>query len=222
MIAKLLEEINHSIKAEHSRNITIHNTVRKSYQVSDNEAEMIATTLTNPLEKQGSNVKLLQRIEVTDDLLLKEPSTISIFHVPNAYWKVIVVTPTSKALSEVNELLEESLKNLLIPLIVLMVLVFFGLRKTLLNPINKMTETLKKSAEIDGHHFNLLDENSNDEFGQFAYWYNIKNKELNEAIKKLSIANEELLYHANYDVLTDLPNRRDFEQKLQLIKDTNA
>lgn len=221
VIANLLEEINNTIKTEHSGNITIKNTVKKSYQVSDVEAEMIATTLTNPLEKEGSKVKLLQRIEVTEELLLKEPSTISIFHVPNAYWKVIVVTPTSRALSDVNKLLEESLKNLLIPLIVLMAIVFFGIRKILLNPINKMTETLKKSAEINGHHFNLLDENSNDEFGQFAYWYNVKNKELNEAIKKLSKANQELLYHANYDVLTDLPNRRDFEQKLQSIKDSD-
>lgn len=189
----------------------------ESYQIGPDEAEIIAAALRDPLKDKPSNSLLLKRIEVDNDIILGESSTASIFHVPGAYWKVVVVTPKRVALSNVSVFVEESLKNLLIPMLAIMGLAFVGMRVVILKPISNITNTLRSSVEKGGFKFNALDENRKDEFGQLAYWYNLKNTELNEAMIKLSDVNEELSHHANFDALTDLSNRRDFEKKLNAL-----
>lgn len=66
-----------------------------------------------------------------------------------------------------------------------------------------------------------MDDSRNDEFGELAYWYNQKTKQLSEVMKKLSKANSELQYHASFDSLTDLANRREMELGLQKLIDND-
>ena len=188
-----------------------------SYQISPDEGSVIAAALNNPLQNSTRQSLLLKRIDIDNDLLIEEPSTLSIFHVPHAYWKVVVVTPKRVAFSSVQQLIEETLKALLLPLLIILAIAFIGMRTIVLKPISNITTALKKSVESDGFHFHALDEQRNDEFGQLAHWYNRKNIELNEAMNKLSDMNSELTYHANCDALTSLSNRRDFEHKLQAL-----
>ena len=186
-----------------------------SYQINLDEAKIIAATLANPLKDISLESLLLKRMEVSSDIILNEVSTVSIFHVPNAYWKVVIVTPKDVALSSVQTLIEDSLVDLLLPLIGIMLLAFIGIKFIILKPISSITNALKTSVEQGGIETNALDESNNDEFGQLAHWYNQKNKELKKAISQLSEMNKELTYHANYDALTNLSNRRHFETQLQ-------
>lgn len=187
---------------------------KASYQMTELESNTVAMALYDPMGSKENAVPLLARLAIESDILLQEPVTASIYHVPYSYWKVVVVTPKRLVSSSVQSSIKNIWLTLLVPLLVIMAVAFFGLKYSILLPIKRITQSLKDSAENDDLSFIKLDEDRGDEFGQLAYWYNKKNLELNQALRKLSELNVELNLHAHFDPLTKLSNRRDFENAL--------
>lgn len=185
----------------------------QSYQVSRDQANMMATVLRDPLQHRPSSA--LTRIEISHDLLFDAPATAHVFNVPEAHWKVIVVSHTRSTFAAVREVIGYAMLSTLIPLVLALILVYLGLRKLLIKPLQKFTQVLQSAPNNDTGEITLLDDSRHDELGNFAYWYNRRTRDLSDTLKKLSAANNELTYQANFDHLTKLPNRRQFERKLQ-------
>jgi|CXWL01.1.fsa_nt_gi HAMP domain-containing protein/HPt (histidine-containing phosphotransfer) domain-containing protein len=75
----------------------------ESYQINAAEAEYIAAVITDPLadlRKGGPGrpgTYLFNRFEIANDSVTREPSFAYVFTVPDAHWKVVLVTPLSVA-----------------------------------------------------------------------------------------------------------------------------
>lgn len=189
-----------------------------SYQVNRDQANMMATALNNPHRDNFGTA--LTQIDISHDLLFDAAATAHVFNVPDAYWKVVVVSHKSGALRAVKEIIGYSMLSALVPLFILMVIVFFGMRKILIEPLQQFTTVLQSASKSNTGEAGLLDDSRNDELGNFAYWYNRRTKDLSDTLSELSTVNNELSYQANFDHLTSLINRRQFERRLQALIDS--
>lgn len=70
---------------------------RDSYQIDAQDAEFMAALLADPLAEQTQKTFLYKTIRIEDDFILGEPALVFLFHVPNAYWKYVLVKPLSEA-----------------------------------------------------------------------------------------------------------------------------
>ncbi len=190
-----------------------------SYQINAQQAAMIASALVDPWENQPDGKHPLITLSLDNDPLLKEAATASIFHMPDAYWKVVLVTPKRQDFASVQALIKGALLNLLLPLTLLTILSYLVLRAMIIHPLKNMTRLLKASSMAPDEDGPLLDENRSDELGQLAYWYNRRTRLLADAMQRLSSNNKELSFHASCDALTGLTNRRSFEHHLDQLVD---
>lgn len=67
---------------------------RDSDQIDQEEAEFIAAVIADPL---GDSARLFRSFEIANDFINKEKSTVFLFHVPQSYWKVVIVKPLSQS-----------------------------------------------------------------------------------------------------------------------------
>lgn len=198
-------------------NTRIDQLANSSYQVNPEQALVIASVLADPWGNKTGDSQLLSRIHLSDDLLLNEAVTASIFYVPGAYWKLVVVTPKAQALLPVTRIITDALQQTLLPLLLIMAIGFICMRQLVIKPIRSITNNLMRTASDGKFHTPPLDEKRSDEFGQLAYWYNRRTRELAEAMDKLSLLNQELSYQASYDTLTNMLNRREFDKRLKTL-----
>lgn len=66
-------------------------------QMPEQEAELIAGIIQDSSRPDNLSCFLHRELEVSDDFLAGEPSTVFFFHVPRAYLKLVVVKPFSEA-----------------------------------------------------------------------------------------------------------------------------
>jgi diguanylate cyclase (GGDEF)-like protein len=191
---------------------------QQSYQVDRDQANMMATALNNPHRDNFGTA--LSHIEISHDLLFGAAATAHVFNVPDAYWKVVVVSHKDSAFAAVKEIIVYSMLTALIPLSIVMLIAFFGMRKVLIEPLQQFTTILQGASNGKTGDDVLLDDSRNDELGNLAYWYNRRTKDLSETLSELSTVNNELSYQANFDHLTSLINRRQFERRLQSLIDS--
>lgn len=83
---------------------------RASYQIDQPKAELLSAVIADPIKKTQTQTKLYQKVILDNDFILKEASTAFIFHVPDSYWKFVIVKPNS----EINAVASYIIKLLLI------------------------------------------------------------------------------------------------------------
>lgn len=220
-LEKLSDElVNQARQLQGFDNSIVQQLASASYQINPEQALVIASVLVDPQAYNTGDSQLLNRIHLPNDLLLGEAVTASIFYVPDAYWKLVVVTPKAQALLPVTRIITDTLQQTLLPLLLIMAIGFICMRQLVIKPIRGITTNLKKTAGGSKLYGQPLDEKRTDEFGQLAYWYNRRTRELAQAMEKLSLLNKELSYQASYDSLTNMLNRREFEKRLTLLMES--
>ncbi len=150
----------------------------ESYQIGRKESLLIASILQDPLGKKTRNTLLLDSFMIQKDLLLKEPVQVAILHMPKTYWKVVMVTPVSKAVVVADKIIGELLLYLTGFLIFGIIGVFLFLQIVLIKPLKIMTRSLSDMVDIEGAHDIQLNDLSKDEIGLVAYWFNRHSRQL--------------------------------------------
>lgn len=69
---------------------------RESYQIEKAEADVVTAVLMDPLGKSNSESKLIETFPVRNDLLMDSEAMVSVFHIPHAYWKAVIVKPKAE------------------------------------------------------------------------------------------------------------------------------
>ena len=124
---------------------------RSSDRIDPQQAELMNVILSNPLQEKSNTTRLLQQFELEDDWLLEEQSTAYVFHVPNTYWKLVVVKPVAESVAVANSL-ARSLINIAIAIVIVSALLaLIAVRYRLLKPIGNLSQAAKKIESDPSH-----------------------------------------------------------------------
>ena len=160
--------------------------------VSVVEAERIASVLQDPWPDGHDEDILLKHFTTKGDLLLNEPCSIAIFHVPSTYWKIVTVTPISHAISAATALYRALMLTLIIGVSGAVIGAFLTLDRILIRPLARITQQLKTAVDTNAEEMLCLDLNRTDEFGAFTYWFNRRTRKLADALEQLRIVRGDL------------------------------
>jgi diguanylate cyclase (GGDEF)-like protein len=185
-----------------------------SYQVSKEQAEIMAASIINPAKDTLNNSYLLDYFQLNDDYFLQEEVNISIFHVPESYWKLVVVTPTSTDFIAVSNIIKETSKQILIPTIITMLIFFIFIHHYFIHPLARISKHIRDYAN-DPENEQYLKGFGNGDFGKLAYLYNIKTALVKKSLLEISESNSQLQVYASYDDLTGTYNRRAFDNLIE-------
>lgn len=166
------------------------NLAEASYQIDPQQAELMNVILSDPLQGQTDLTRLLKQFELEDDWLLEEKSTAYVFHVPNTYWKLVVVKPISESVAVANSI-ARTLINLAIAIVLVgALLALLTVRYRLLKPIKNLSEATKKIKSDPNHLANKewqknLDTKRRDEIGELAQSFSHMGNQLQESFDTL-------------------------------------
>lgn len=166
------------------------NLAEASYQIDPQQAELMNVILSDPLQGQTDSTRLLKQFELENDWLLEEKSTAYIFHIPNTYWKLVVVKPISESVAVANSI-ARTLINLAIAIVLVgALLALLTVRYRLLIPIKNLSEATKKIESDPNHLANKewqknLDTKRRDEIGELAQSFRHMGNQLQESFDTL-------------------------------------
>jgi diguanylate cyclase (GGDEF)-like protein len=186
----------------------------QSYQVSAQQSATMAAAIIDPLKNQKNTSYLLDSFQLDNDLRLQEKVNVSVFHVPESYWKLIVVTPVSTDFIAVSSIITTTLKQTFIPTIFTMLIFFIFIHIFFIHPFIRISEHLRNFADNPGEE-KLLEGFGKGDFGKLAYLYNKKTALIKKSLAEISKSNTQLKIYASYDDLTGTYNRRAFESMLE-------
>ncbi len=118
---------------------------QESYQINEEEAQMIVATFSDPLQTENSLIETSHRFALKEDIVLNEPVLVSMFVMPKVYWKIVVVTPQRIAYKDANAVTEKIMFLLIGILLISMIGAYFWLKRILVQPLLTMTNEIKGS-----------------------------------------------------------------------------
>jgi len=215
-VAERLKDLSRQTLSERSKHplqqVTAQDMADRSDQVSAQQSMVMAASLLNPGLKSSryKSNHHLDSFQLERDLILHEQVNISIFNVPDTYWKLVVVTPTSADFQAISSIISTTSKQLLIPSSLIMLLCFLFIHRSLIRPLTRISNHLKDNTG-DPANESLLGDFGQGDLGKLAHHYNEKTKLVKSSLLELQTSNRQLQIHARHDVLTGLYNRRAFE-----------
>jgi PAS domain S-box-containing protein len=219
-VARALNNINSDIITQAEMNPNFDGSLteridRESYQISREEAGLISAVLCEPeIDGKPEAIKL-GSFYLPDDLILGEPVFISIFHMPETHWKIVVTTPYKNSVAVANSITQRTLLYLVITLSMVLCLAFVMLRWRLLIPLKKITSQLRAITANDADFGVTLDISSKDELGELVHWYNRRTTDLADTTRALR--ESEANYRILFENLQDMFYRSDLQGNLSLV-----
>ncbi len=114
-----------------------------SEQIDAQQAELIAAIFADPFESKADNATSLRQLEIADDWLLEERSTVYVFHVPDTYWKLVIVKPVSESVAVAASIAQFLIQRTTIVIIFGVLLALLAVEFRFLRPIR----TLRRAAQ---------------------------------------------------------------------------
>lgn len=186
-------EVNQPLQKVHEVDLLSQKIVKDSDQIDSNEARKIARILLDT--KSGEHFSMAaehgKRLDILYDPLLKEASSVSVLHMPDIGWKVVVAMPARYTSSVVSQITEGmmGLLFILLAFAALLYLLFFN--TVFLFPVNRLTQQIRSLVSREDY-VTMLNINGSDELAQLASWFNIRTSQLAEALSSLKVRNKEL------------------------------
>lgn len=158
---------------------------KESYQINAREASLITAVMQDPLKEHVKNSNRLNTFYLEDDVLLREPVIVSVFHMPRTYWKVVVVTPYQKSVAIINHISQKLILWFSIVLLISLLATYVLLGTKILIPLRKLSLQLKKVASTPSEEAFMLNYQENNEIGELVYWLNRRTDELQQSTRAL-------------------------------------
>lgn len=147
-ISDAVDKMNQSILAQASQMPNYRENLasvidRDSYQINREEAEFLSAVIADPLNEGMGTTRLFTYFNIPDDVILHEPATVFIFHVPQSYWKYVVVKPLSEARTVATTIRDLLISYIGAIILVAIGIVFIVLRLFLLKPLAETTQAIQ-------------------------------------------------------------------------------
>lgn len=192
-----------------------------SYQIGEEEARRIAAMLTNPLKEEIRKNKTMEiyRVPVQNDPILHTAVMVSLFYVPDTYWKVAVVTPMSRFYLVANDVTWKVASYMVILEIMALLTMFIILKRLFIDPIKRMSREIKESSQEDRPMHVRLDDSRNDELGVLAAEYNTRTLRLYQAHQEIDKINDELEQRVAQRTMELSSSEQKFRRLIEGLKD---
>ncbi len=197
-LAQALEECNEQLLRQsllqdsrvHSRAEAL---AASSYQISPAEARILAATLGEPLRDRQLEDLRLATLNLEDDVILNQPVTVQVFHVPETYWKIVTVMPIASASVAALQITGGVARWILLSVIVAGIFAYLLARRRILRPVEEMTTVLREAFESSEElSVQRLPEDDGSELSLLAHWFNRQSERLVSALEDLSRSRDEL------------------------------
>lgn len=174
------------------------------------------------LSEETRASKLLGRTTVANDPILKSPAVAAVFHVPRAYWKVVLIVPDSLVAAPGAHIAARILITLALVLAIPLIVVLILLRRDLIGPVRHMSRYLMGLTETEGDFLQGLGERAPNELLELANAFNRRTDALRAANAQLRkeieerVRAEEALRRSEARFRNVLENTRDLLYELNL------
>ncbi|UCF33429.1 MAG: PAS domain S-box protein [Phycisphaerales bacterium] len=164
----------------------------RSNQIEEAEAQMIAAVVSVEGALATGAPQSLTWLELSDDALLGEPSTVTIIHMPETHWKIATVIPVSRGTADAVTITRRVGTLMVVIVSAVGIVSFFVTRRVLIRPLSRMTSDLRRIATGQSEVMAFLDAASQDEMGTLAYWFNQRTARLTDALRDLQAMKDSL------------------------------
>ncbi|MCS6232487.1 PAS domain-containing protein [Shewanella baltica] len=179
------------------------------------ERDMLAAIVNNNALNHFNTPKLLTSVTLAHDPILKTASLVSVFLMPNTYWKVLVVTPISPLQDTAKHLVEKVGIYLVCIQLLGLILLFLLQHRLFITPIIEIVQALKRN---DSASIELKAKDSHDEIGLLAKTFLSRTQQLEVAMASLDASNLALEQQLQSQNLFQLELKRHKEQLRALLK----
>ncbi len=179
-----------------------------SYQIDHKGADLIANYITTKRDVLNSKDTLVDHYyeQISNDILLGEKSYISIFHLKDTGWTLVLVTPFQQLVGNANKITWQISFIILCAFVVILSGFFYAIRSVLIMPMQDIIQRLRQSS-VEEENFCFLDEQKSNEIGEISRWYNTRTRELIHAKRLAEQANRaksEFLANMSHELRTPL------------------
>jgi len=158
------------------------------------KAELLSAVIANPLK----NTRLYRKVTLENDFLLKQPSTAFIFHVPDSYWKLLIVKPGSDINAVAYNISKLLVAYLVATTILILAFAYLGLNRFLIKPLSQISHAVQTmgTLAVDGKFHQLeyfkIPTIIPNEIGLLIQAFDEQHRQLIEANKVLEAENKQL------------------------------
>ena len=195
--------------------------ISNKHSIDKDIAEQIQVSLLNPLHDLEPGELLLEKIQIPLAPVLSEEANVSVYHIPDTYWKLVFVTPRKHDNAIAAAIVKETMTFIMLPAAILLGLYWLALHSSVLVPIHALTSHIRKAGNKNQPALLKISSNTPQEFSELIQSYNNRTKQLNDALKSLSKMNTKLVHQAHHDHLTGLGNRRGYEEHMNALIDSS-
>jgi len=132
---------------------------------------------------------------IEDDPVFNQKSVVSVYHLQNTHWNIIIGIPKDKVMAQSNQTFRSVLALIAILTLFATILGYIILQKLFVNPIEFINEQLKTNLTEDGQHYNLLEYKDKGEIGLLVDNFNARTITLEETKEREAKEIEKRLYH---------------------------
>lgn len=150
-----------------------------SYQIDQQEARVIAHNLQ---AEPNNNLTILTHFRAQDDLLLRQPVDVAVYEMPRTHWKIVTVFPVAEATRAARDISTTLSWLTMGGIIVWGALLLLFVWKVFFRRLQYMTSQVMLAAREDREL--ALEHATEDELGQFAFWYNLRTQQLHQALEQ--------------------------------------
>jgi signal transduction histidine kinase/CheY-like chemotaxis protein len=150
-----------------------------SHNIGTYEAHRIISTIEDPLKLKSYGETFLKEFITEFDSIFKQPVLINVFHVPNAYWKVITVIPIDRVNQTSDRITKAVVTSFILVIVLGLLIGLFSIQIILINPIKKMQYQISEEGE------GIITDIDSSELGDLALRFNTNNSALISANSEL-------------------------------------
>lgn len=161
--------------------------------MSREQAESAMASLWNRQPGSVTGATAVGQATLEDDPVLSQTARVVRTEVPGSHWRLIRVLPTQGGFAGADELVNQSLLVTLSILALTLILVYIGLSRVLLSPLQSMVRNLSGTESAEEAVHVVLDEKANNELGVMAHWYNERLRQLSEQMERSATSNSLLV-----------------------------